>query len=100
LDEDRDNLLERIRAEEVQRLGREIGQTTYRTLMWISIPVALFIGGIGAVSVFKAAYRPAGIQVRLRWQKPPNFPFPDAQLRHSAHCESGWLSAPIGTMNH
>jgi hypothetical protein len=55
LDEDRDNLLERIRAEEVQRLGREIGQTTYRTLMWISIPVALFIGGIGAVSVFKAA---------------------------------------------
>ena len=26
------------------------------TLMWISIPVALFIGGIGAVSVFKAVY--------------------------------------------
>jgi len=25
-------------------------------LMWISIPVALFIGGIGAVSVFKAVY--------------------------------------------
>ena len=25
-------------------------------LSWISIPVALFIGGIGAVSVFKAAY--------------------------------------------
>lgn len=26
------------------------------TLMWISIPVALFIGGIGAISVFKAVY--------------------------------------------
>ena len=26
------------------------------TLTWISIPVALFIGGIGAVSVFKAVY--------------------------------------------
>jgi glutaredoxin len=26
------------------------------TLMWLSIPVALFIGGIGAVSVFKAVY--------------------------------------------
>ena len=25
-------------------------------LMWVSIPVALFIGGIGAVSVFKAVY--------------------------------------------
>jgi len=25
-------------------------------LMWLSIPVALFIGGIGAVSVFKAVY--------------------------------------------
>lgn len=25
-------------------------------LMWISVPVALFIGGIGAVSVFKAVY--------------------------------------------
>ena len=25
-------------------------------LMWISIPVALFIGGVGAVSVFKAVY--------------------------------------------
>jgi hypothetical protein len=24
--------------------------------MWLSIPVALFIGGIGAVSVFKAVY--------------------------------------------
>jgi glutaredoxin len=27
-----------------------------RTLDWLSIPVALFIGGIGAVSVFKAVY--------------------------------------------
>lgn len=26
------------------------------TLMWISIPVALFIGGIGAISIFKAVY--------------------------------------------
>jgi hypothetical protein len=26
------------------------------TLKWISIPVALFIGTIGAVSVFKAVY--------------------------------------------
>ena len=26
------------------------------TLMWVSVPVALFIGGIGAVSVFKAVY--------------------------------------------
>jgi hypothetical protein len=26
------------------------------TLKWLSIPVALFIGGIGAVSVFKAVY--------------------------------------------
>lgn len=25
-------------------------------LMWVSVPVALFIGGIGAVSVFKAVY--------------------------------------------
>lgn len=25
-------------------------------LMWISVPVAFFIGGIGAVSVFKAVY--------------------------------------------
>lgn len=25
-------------------------------LMWLSIPIALFIGGIGAVSVFKAVY--------------------------------------------
>ena len=25
-------------------------------LMWLAIPVALFIGGIGAVSVFKAVY--------------------------------------------
>lgn len=25
-------------------------------LMWVSIPIALFIGGIGAVSVFKAVY--------------------------------------------
>jgi hypothetical protein len=24
--------------------------------MWLAIPVALFIGGIGAVSVFKAVY--------------------------------------------
>ena len=27
-----------------------------RTLNWLSIPVALFIGGIGAVSVFRAVY--------------------------------------------
>ena len=27
-----------------------------RMLDWLSIPVALFIGGIGAVSVFKAVY--------------------------------------------
>jgi glutaredoxin len=27
-----------------------------RTLDWLSIPIALFIGGIGAVSVFKAVY--------------------------------------------
>jgi len=27
-----------------------------RALDWLSIPVALFIGGIGAVSVFKAVY--------------------------------------------
>lgn len=26
------------------------------TLKWLSIPIALFIGGIGAVSVFKAVY--------------------------------------------
>ena len=25
-------------------------------LMWLSVPVALFIGGIGAISVFKAVY--------------------------------------------
>ncbi|MFN6987373.1 MAG: MauE/DoxX family redox-associated membrane protein, partial [Rhizobium oryzihabitans] len=25
-------------------------------LMWVSIPVALFIGGVGAASVFKAVY--------------------------------------------
>ena len=25
-------------------------------LMWLSIPVALFIGGVGALSVFKAVY--------------------------------------------
>jgi hypothetical protein len=25
-------------------------------LKWVSVPVALFIGGIGAVSVFKAVY--------------------------------------------
>ncbi len=24
--------------------------------MWLSVPIALFIGGIGAVSVFKAVY--------------------------------------------
>lgn len=29
---------------------------TAHTLPWLSIPVALFIGGIGAVSVFKAVY--------------------------------------------
>lgn len=29
---------------------------TARALPWLSIPVALFIGGIGAVSVFKAVY--------------------------------------------
>ena len=29
---------------------------TARVLPWLSIPVALFIGGIGAVSVFKAVY--------------------------------------------
>lgn len=27
-----------------------------RVWMWLSIPVALFIGGIGAASVFKAVY--------------------------------------------
>lgn len=29
---------------------------TARALPWLSIPVALFIGGIGAISVFKAVY--------------------------------------------
>lgn len=26
------------------------------TLTWVSVPIAIFIGGIGAVSVFKAVY--------------------------------------------
>ena len=30
LDDDRNSFLERIRVEEAQRLGREVGQTTYR----------------------------------------------------------------------
>ena len=37
----------------------ELGAGTLKlagALSWLSIPVALFIGGIGAVSVFKAVY--------------------------------------------
>ena len=58
-------------------------------LIWVSVPVALFIGGIGAVSVFKAVYVDRRelkcACVRRRQQRPARVRLPNGKPHDVRH---------------